>query len=111
MNTTSKKIYTNTRLKIKMNSIVLEMLFETENKMSFTIIDGGGRIENGYTETVETKVTELRTNLFLITWKEVSGTTISQIHDFENKLVYTNITMTNGKFYQTTGTIITNNSY
>ncbi|WP_426480041.1 MoaF-related domain-containing protein [Chryseobacterium sp. R2ACT005] len=46
--------------------------------MSFTIIDGGGRIEKGYTETVETKVAELRSNLFLITWKEISGTTINQ---------------------------------
>jgi len=105
MNTTDKNFHTNRILKIKMNSIVMEMFFETENKMSFTIIEGGERIDNGYTETVETKIIKLRTNLFLITWKEISGTTISQIQDLENKLVYTNITMNSGKFYQTTGTI------
>lgn len=105
MQTIDSKAYSKSRLEVKMNSITLQMFFETESKMTFTIIDGGEKIESGYTETAKTKIIKLRTNLFLITWKEISGAAISQVQYLENELVYTNITMPNGKFYQTKGTI------
>jgi len=50
-------------------------------------------------------MTELRPRLFLITWQEASGTTVTQVHDYENEAVYSNWTSADGEFTNLKGTL------
>ena len=70
----------------------------------FTIIEQNGNAVN-ISETVETKMVELRPQLFQVTWKEENGKTITQVQDYENEIVYSNVTLPNGQFVNLKGTI------
>ena len=81
---------------------LFELHFETETQLTFTSLRGE---TFGYSETVQIKMTEIRSNVYLITWKEKSGTTVTHIEDFENNTVYTNITYPDLSFYNLRGTL------
>jgi hypothetical protein len=76
----------------------------SENSLTFKIIEQNGNIVN-VSETVETKIVELRPQLFQVTWKEENGKTITQVQDYENEIVYSNVTLPNGHFINLKGTI------
>jgi hypothetical protein len=48
---------------------------------------------------------ELRPQLFQVTWKEENGKTITQVQDYENEIVYSNVTLPNGQFVNLKGTL------
>ncbi len=77
---------------------------ETETRLTFTITEKGGEKVN-VVETVQTKMTELRPQLYLITWQEASGITITQVHDYENGAIYSNWTSPKGEFTNLKGTL------
>ncbi|MEO7211444.1 hypothetical protein [Mucilaginibacter sp.] len=77
---------------------------ESENRLTFTITEKGDEQVN-VVETVQTKMTELRPQLYLITWQEASGTTVTQVHDYENETVYSNWTSPGGEFNNLKGTL------
>ena len=56
-------------------------------------------------ETVAISLTELRPQLFMATWKEQNGNTISQVQDYENGIVYSNWTSPGGEFTNRKGTL------
>ena len=56
-------------------------------------------------ETVNIKLTELRPNLYMATWKEKNGNTITQVQDYEKEKIYSNWTLPNGQFENVKGTI------
>lgn len=78
--------------------------FQNEASMTFTIAQKDG-VEVNSSETVAIKMTEIRPNLFMVTWKEESGTTVTQVHDYENEIVYSNWTLPTGEFKNFQGTI------
>lgn len=78
--------------------------FKTENELQFRITEMDGKPTNE-TETVNIKLTELRPNLYMATWKEKNGNTITQVQDFEREIIYSNWTLPNGKFENVKGTI------
>ena len=78
--------------------------FLKEQTMEFTIIQKNGASSNEK-ETVELKLTTIRPNVYLATWKEKNKNTISQVQDFQNKVVYSNWTLPNGDFINVSGTI------
>jgi hypothetical protein len=41
----------------------------------------------------------------MVTWQEQSGTTVSQVHDYENGIIYSNWTSPGGEFNHAKGTI------
>lgn len=82
-----------------------ELFFESEKKMTLTIIEGAGLEENGYTETVSIRMMEIRPNVYLASWQEKKGTTVTQVQDFEYGLLHTNITTPGGSFYNLQGTL------
>ncbi|SEK80476.1 MoaF-related domain-containing protein [Parapedobacter koreensis] len=82
-----------------------ELYFETDESMVFTIIDGGSLTENGYSEHVETTVAEIRPQVYMIAWKELSGATVTHVEDHENGIIYSNATLPDGSFYTMKGTI------
>jgi hypothetical protein len=78
--------------------------FQSETTLTFTIIEKDGNEENE-TETVAIKMTELRPQLYLLTWKEKNGNTVTQVQDYENETVYSNWTLPGGEFNNVKGTI------
>lgn len=70
---------------------------ESETQLTFTITEKGSEQVN-VVETVQTNMTELRPNLWLVTWQEASGTTVTQVHDHENESIYSNWTSPGGEF-------------
>ncbi|MDB4900847.1 MAG: fold metallo-hydrolase [Mucilaginibacter sp.] len=75
---------------------------QSATSLAFTITKGP---KTNTTETVTIKLTKLRPKLFLLTWKEANGNTITQIQDHKNKKVYMNWTHPDGEFINMTGTI------
>jgi hypothetical protein len=56
-------------------------------------------------ETVQIAVTPIRPEIFLICWQEADKTTVVHVEDFENGIVYTNITQRGGAFICRRGTL------
>ncbi len=77
---------------------------ESETSLTFTITEKDGNVAD-ITETVEIKMTEIRPQLFMATWKEVNGNTITQIQDYEKGIVYSNWTTPSGELINLTGTL------
>ena len=78
--------------------------FNSDISLTFTITEKNGEPQE-ITETVAIKMTELRPRLFLVTWQEASGTTVTQVHDYENNVIYSNWTSGNGEFTNLKGTL------
>ncbi|MFD6189394.1 MULTISPECIES: hypothetical protein [unclassified Streptomyces] len=47
---------------------------------------------------------EIREGVYLNSWTEASGATVTHLEDFENGALYSNVTV-DGKLYHFTGTI------
>ncbi|WP_183575628.1 MoaF-related domain-containing protein [Mucilaginibacter sp. X5P1] len=80
------------------------LYIESGTSLTFTITEKGGNQE-GTTETVATEMTELRPQLFMVTWKEKNGNTITQVQDYENGIIYSNWTSPAGEFTHAKGTL------
>ena len=78
--------------------------FHDETSLTFTITQKDNMQVN-MVETVEIKKIEVRQQLFILTWKEQNGNTITQIQDYENGVVYSNWTLPGGEFLNLTGTL------
>ena len=78
--------------------------FKSENELHFQITELNGKLTNE-NETVNIKLTKLRPNLYLATWKEKNGNTITQVQDYEKQVIYSNWTLPNGQFENVKGTI------
>ena len=78
---------------------------ESETQLTFTISEKGGE-EVDIVETVQTKMTELRPQLYLLTWQEASGITVTQVHDYEKEAIYSNWTSRDGEFTNIKGTLV-----
>lgn len=82
-----------------------ELFFESDESMVFTIIEGGSLTKKGYTERVQTTVVEIRPQVYMVAWKEISGATVTHVEDHENGIIYSNATLPDGSFYTMKGTI------
>lgn len=72
--------------------------------LTFTIIEKQGKPVNE-SETVAIELTELRPDLYMATWTEKNGNTVTQIQDHENGVVYNNWTWPTGEFKHAKGTL------
>lgn len=81
---------------------VLEILSETT--LTFHISEKNG-VKTDETETVDIAITQIRSKVFMLTWKEISGNTVTQIQDHKNEIVYMNWTHPNGDFIHAKGSI------
>ncbi|MFH8535059.1 MoaF-related domain-containing protein [Streptomyces tendae] len=88
-----------------LGQLSLEMRFEPGERMTFTIVNGGGLVPDGHTETVAVTVQEVRPEVFLTSWKEESGATITHLEDVERGRVYSRITLADGTPVALAGTI------
>ncbi len=67
-----------------------------------------GLIDNqeGNSQTVSTHMTEIRPDVYIVTWQEKSGTTVTDVQDFARGIVYANITEPGNHFEHWIGKII-----
>ncbi|AEY87000.1 hypothetical protein SHJG_1725 [Streptomyces hygroscopicus subsp. jinggangensis 5008] len=96
---------TKRRYFVDLGQLTLEEHFESEERMTFTVVAGGGLVPDGYVETVAITAVEIRPDVFLISWKEESGATITHLEDFERGVVHSRITLPDGTPLALTGTI------
>lgn len=96
---------TGNRYKADLGPLKVELFFESDNSMIFTIIEGGSLAEKGYSEKVATTVVEIRNQVYMVVWKEISGATVTHVEDHENGILYSNATLPDGSFYPMKGTI------
>ncbi len=92
------------KFKIDFGMAKATLNIHSDISLTFTITEQNGNAVN-VSETVETKMVELRPQLFQVTWKEENGKTITQVQDYENEIVYSNVTLANGQFINLKGTI------
>lgn len=76
---------------------------DSETSLTFTTIEINGK-EVHETESVKINMTELRPQLYMLTWKEKNGSTITQIQDYDNEIIYINWTSPSGEFTHAKGT-------
>lgn len=77
---------------------------QSNTLLTFTILEREGQPVN-VSETVHINMTALRPQLYLVTWVESDGKTVSQIHDYENGIIHSNWTLPRGEFIHKTGTL------
>ena len=77
---------------------------ESETSLTFTIIEKNGKAVHEV-ETVKTEMTELRPQLYMLTWTENNGNTITQIQDYDHSIIYSNWTTPSGEFIHAKGTL------
>ncbi len=83
-----------------------EMYFVSDDKLEVTIVADPG-YPTGTVNEFDITRTELRPDLYLVTWVEPStGNTVTHVQDFANEVVYTNITdLASKHFWNLRGTI------
>jgi phenolic acid decarboxylase len=82
-----------------------ELFFESDDTLVFKILEGGGPGESGHSEKVQITVAEVRPQVYIVAWKEATGSTVTHIEDHENGILFSNATLPDGSFYQMKGTI------
>lgn len=84
--------------------LAVKFTYVSQSKATFTILDGGGMAPDGHNETVEIGLTKIRDGLYLDSWTEASGDTVTQVEDHATSTVYANITSA-GILHNLVGTI------
>lgn len=90
------------KFKVNFGEYSFQLHFESETQMTWKALTNDGF---GNQETVNITKVEIRPNVYMIYWTEKSGTTVSHVEDFENGIVYTNITDPNNKFLNLKGAL------
>jgi hypothetical protein len=76
---------------------VFHLRFESEAEM--TVTDPA----KGTSETVQIEATGIRPGVVMISWQEASRATVVSVGDFENGIIYTNVTRSDGTFLRMQG--------
>ncbi|MFD4219910.1 MoaF-related domain-containing protein [Streptomyces griseus] len=91
-------------LQVRTGPLKVNFTFASPSQGSFVVEQGGGLAPDGHTETVELDLKEIREGLYLNSWTEASGATVTHVEDFANATVYSNVTV-DGTLYNFVGTI------
>jgi hypothetical protein len=79
-----KQVGGNARFKVQLD-------FKSDVKLVYTGVNPDGSLgENS--EPVDITVEPIRDQLYLVTWKESTGTTVVHLEDYRNNTIITNIT-------------------
>lgn len=87
-----------------MGWLKVRFTFDSPSRGRFVVEEGGGLTPNGHAETVELDLREIREDVYLNSWTEASGATVTHVEDFANATVYSNVTV-DGTLYNFAGTI------
>jgi hypothetical protein len=78
---------------------VFHFRFESEDEMIIT------DPAKGTSTTVQMSATVIRPGVVMISWQEANKTTVVSVGDFENEIIYTNATRSDGTFLRMQGTL------
>ncbi|MCZ7373536.1 MULTISPECIES: MoaF-related domain-containing protein [Micromonospora] len=87
-----------------LGDLKVRFTFDSPTQGSFIVVQGAGLAPDGHAETVALNLQEIREGVYLNSWTEASGATVTHLEDFENGTVYSNVTV-DGKLYNFVGTI------
>lgn len=90
--------------KFDMGWLKVRFTFVSPSQGRFVVEEGGGLTPNGHAETVALNLTEIRDGVYLNSWTEASGATVTHVEDFANGALYSNVTV-DGTLYTFVGTI------
>lgn len=79
---------------------VFQIEFHSVRSMTFVGMKGD---LTGVSETVEISVTPIRPGVFMVAWQEANQTTVIHVEDFENGIIYANITFPGNIFVRLQG--------
>ncbi|MGQ5228126.1 MoaF-related domain-containing protein [Streptomyces sp. yara] len=82
----------------------VKFTFDSQPQGSFVVEEGGGLAPDGHTETVTLDLKEIREGVYLNSWTEASGATVTHLEDFARATVYSNVTV-DGTLYNFVGSI------
>jgi hypothetical protein len=78
------------------------LFYEDSGTLVLTEVKGP---EVGRVQRLHVSVVELRPNLFMVTWQEANKLTNVDIEDYENGVVYANMTTPNQNFISAKGSL------
>ncbi len=78
------------------------LFYENSSKLILTEVKGS---EVGRIQHLSVTMVELRPNLFMVNWQEENKLTVTDIEDYENGVVYANMTTPNDNFVSVKGTL------
>jgi nitrite reductase/ring-hydroxylating ferredoxin subunit len=87
---------------VDFGAFVVELFFESADTLTYTGVHRDG--SRGSSETVKIEATYLRDSLFMVTWQEADKTTVVHIEDYDQYMIYTNITNPDQTFLKFRGT-------
>lgn len=90
------------RFKVDFDRYAFQLYFKSDTELTIALLNGS---KPGNEQSVSISKTEIRPNVYMVTWQEKSGTTVTDMQDFENGTVYANITEPNNHFEHWNGTL------
>ena len=83
-------------------AMTFHLCFETDSTMILTEVRGP---HVGMKQTLKIKKVEIRPNVYFVYWQEADKTTVTDLQDYENQVVYANITTSKDEFLSLKGTL------
>lgn len=90
--------------RFNLGALKVRFTFDSQTQGSFVVEKGGGLAPDGHAETVELDLKKIRDGVYLNSWTEASGATVTHVEDFANATVYSNVTV-DGTLHTFSGTI------
>ncbi|WP_440105331.1 MoaF-related domain-containing protein [Streptosporangium sp. H16] len=87
-----------------LGELKVRFTFDSQTQGSFVVESGGGLAPDGHAETVKLDLRKIRDGVYLNSWTEASGATVTHVEDFANATLYSNVTV-GGTLYNFVGTI------
>jgi hypothetical protein len=81
----------------------VRLTYDSATAMTFTVLTGAGLAPDGHTETVEVAITDIRPDVYLVSWREDSGATVVHVEDVANATLHSTVTI-DTRLYRLTGT-------
>ncbi|MBR8184183.1 Rieske (2Fe-2S) protein [Burkholderia ambifaria] len=75
---------------VDFGAFVVQLYFENNTTLTYTGVHKDDSL--GQSETVTIETTALRDSLYMVTWTEADKTTVIHVEDYDNMLIFTNIT-------------------
>lgn len=83
-------------------AMTFHLYFETDNTLILIQVRGP---QVGLKQTVNIRKVEIRPNLYFVCWQEADKTSVTDLQDYENQVVYANITTPKNEFLNLKGTL------
>ncbi len=90
------------RFKADFGEKAFTLFYEAYDTLALTAVKGP---DTGRLQKLHVTITELRPNLFMVNWQEENKLAVTDIEDYENGVVYANMTTPSDNFVTAKGTL------